>query len=240
MLPSEPPLGSGAFGFCVRGRFRSDGSEFAVKVLLRTDSTVYNEITMLRWCRGHPNVLRLVNDLRDRQFAYIITECLNGGDLAKQAVPTMDADGHLVVANVVRQLVAGLGHIHRCGVAHRDLKPGNIVFKGDASRRLCIIDFGLAARITNRVAMNRRVGTLDYAAPEILHGRTVTEACDIWALGATVYHWLCQQRPFGDLWQHRRWLSLPPQWKRLIRDLLTSDVVARKEALAALANELGP
>lgn len=255
---TEPPLGSGGFGFCVRCRTHGPTGElYAAKVLLRFDPTVFNELQMLRKCQGHANVVRLVDNMRDRQFAYIITECLTGGDLRQQAVPVKTADGRLPVEPIVRQLVAGVRHIHQRGVAHRDLKPRNIMFAGDGSQRLCLIDFGLAARIANPVAMRGGGYTLDYASPEMLDGgRPVTEACDFWSLGATLYHWLCEHRPFGERGgehtvsmnimrghfdgEHRRWLELPALWRRLIRGLLNVNVVARRAGLAALADVVGP
>jgi hypothetical protein len=97
-------------------------------------------------------------------------------------------------------------------VLHRDLKPNNILVT-PVSRRAKVTDFGLAAaelhahtsptgetRHTVTVAIaserGRIVGTPAYMAPEQAHGEEPTRACDVYALGATLYALLDDRPPY--------------------------------------------
>ena len=83
----------------------------------------------------------------------------------------------------VRVLGAGvaeaLGAIHAAGLIHRDLKPSNILLAEDGPH---VIDFGVA-RVIDASGLTARPGTAGFMAPEVLLGRPLTSACDVFALG---------------------------------------------------------
>jgi hypothetical protein len=96
----------------------------------------------------------------------------------------------------VRVLGAGvaeaLGAIHAAGLIHRDLKPSNILLAEDGPH---VIDFGIA-RAMDASGITARSGTAGFMAPEVLLGRPLTSACDVFALGVVL---ACATgiRPFG-------------------------------------------
>jgi len=96
----------------------------------------------------------------------------------------------------VRVLGAGvaeaLGAIHAAGLIHRDLKPSNILLAEDGPH---VIDFGVA-RAIDASGVTARSGTPGFMAPEVLLGRPLTSACDIFALGM-VLAYAVGIRPFG-------------------------------------------
>jgi eukaryotic-like serine/threonine-protein kinase len=96
----------------------------------------------------------------------------------------------------VRVLGAGvaeaLGAIHAAGLIHRDLKPSNILLAEDGPH---VIDFGVA-RAIDASAITGRSGTAGFMAPEVLLGRPLTSACDVFALGV-VLAFATGIRPFG-------------------------------------------
>jgi serine/threonine protein kinase len=101
----------------------------------------------------------------------------------------------------VQALAAGLAEalwaIHREGLTHRDLKPGNVLLAADGPR---VIDFGLAVTAENS-ALTRSgvvIGTPAYMAPEQISGRGATPASDIFALGAVLVFAATGRAPFGD------------------------------------------
>ena len=81
------------------------------------------------------------------------------------------------------QVAAALSTMHRRGVFHGDLKPGNIMLTKDGKVKL--IDLG-TAWIKGR-DKNRIQGTPQYIAPETIENRSVDEKSDLYNLGATMY-----------------------------------------------------
>jgi hypothetical protein len=97
----------------------------------------------------------------------------------------------------VRVLGAGvaeaLGAIHAAGLIHRDLKPSNVLLAEDGPH---VIDFGIA-RAIDASGITARSGTAGYMAPEVLLGRPLTSACDVFALGMLLAY-AAGIRPFGE------------------------------------------
>ena len=74
---------------------------------------------------------------------------------------------------------------------HRDLKPGNILFKTNECKELVLIDFGLAEYVNSDAYLFPRAGTPGYVAPEIANNieklSNYNEVCDIFSLGCVMY-----------------------------------------------------
>ena len=95
------------------------------------------------------------------------------------------------------QIVRGLNHIHQEGIAHRDIKPDNILISTeDNSLKVKIIDFGFSTAFSKG---DLECGTPNFMAPELLEkGKNVycTKKVDVWALGVLLFY-LCEGRyPF--------------------------------------------
>lgn len=111
-------------------------------------------------------------------------------------------------AVVTSHMAAALEHLHSLGVAHRDVKPANILQDGTEGKpiwRLCDFGFSVQAGPEGKQRLKSKLGTLAYCAPEILFQNTAGGAgsaggtsgkppsgylgppVDMWALGCTVY-----------------------------------------------------
>nr|WP_232295355.1 serine/threonine-protein kinase [Parafrankia sp. EUN1f] len=130
----------------------------------------------------------------------------------------------------VLMLIAGVAEalqsIHRSGVIHRDLKPGNVILADDGPR---VIDFGVARAIeTSTAAMTQtgvRIGTPAFMSPEQVRGKQIDAAGDVFALGSTAYYALTGRPPFGsDAAVFHRIENQQPDWEHCpdnVREVLS-------------------
>ena len=142
----------------------------------------------------HPNIVKIYDLGVGDDHAHIAMEYLDGGDLKErieQGLPEPEAIGF------VRQIASALAKIHEVGILHRDLKPGNVMLRGDES--VALIDFGLAKRMRLRMAMTddgEIFGTPYYMSPEQGHGIGVDHRSDIYSLGVIFHEMLTGEKPF--------------------------------------------
>src|SRR5262245_11599024 len=120
---------------------------------------------------------------------YLVCELVEGKSLAQLSLPLPTQRVIEIGVGAVR----GLAAVHRHGLLHRDLKPGNIAFMPNGAVKL--LDFGLAtlaetpepATDWSLSDSGEVVGTRAYLAPEIRAGGPATRRSDIYSLGAVLY-----------------------------------------------------
>lgn len=98
---------------------------------------------------------------------------------------------------IIFECCKALDYIHFNGIAHRDIKPGNIIINPD-TLTIKITDFSISDTTYNE--LSRHMGTLPYMTPEhFLVDQRLTRLTDIFALGSVMYHLLTGKCPFhGD------------------------------------------
>ncbi|KAF0695270.1 Aste57867_13912 [Aphanomyces stellatus] len=132
----------------------------------------------------HPHVVRCVHafDLED-DVSHLVFEFCPHGDLQTHLQRHVRLPESLALV-CLRQIVAGVAHAHRHGVAHRDLSPENIFL--DVNLDCKVGDFGLAVALPT--ICDGRVGKPLYMAPEV-YGQTYYDPAkaDVWSLGALFF-----------------------------------------------------
>lgn len=126
-------LGEGTYGVVVHAR-SIDGTEVAIKCMrLNLPSWEHaqnlREVQVLCRLPPHPDVVRLLEVVREGATLYMVFEYMRGGSLLEH----QRAAGRLSerdVRNVFFQVMQGLAHLHGHGVMHRDVKPENILVAG--------------------------------------------------------------------------------------------------------------
>ncbi|KAK8883753.1 hypothetical protein M9Y10_042852 [Tritrichomonas musculus] len=180
-------LGDGAFGTVKKCRDKENGELVAIKKMKQRYAT-FDECLQLKEVKSlrkikHPNVERLLQVFRENEYLFLVFELL-GKSLLKTINDKAQKNESFTedeVRNIVKQLLVGLAYVHKQGFFHRDIKPDNLLWKGDV---LKLADFGLAREIRSRPPYTEYISTRWYRAPEIiLRSPNYNSPVDIWAAG---------------------------------------------------------
>ncbi len=188
----------------------------------------------------HPNVVR-IHDVGDHDgHPFLVMELVPGGSLAE----LVRSRGPLPPAQAVQVTLAVLGALeaaHQLGVVHRDVKPGNILLRGDLTPVLC--DFGIArtdaeAHTKTGVAL----GSLGYMAPEQrVDARRAGPPADVYGAACTLFNLVTADTPV-DLYlasdSSPRWESVPAPLRPALRHATRPEPSARPLSAAQFAEEL--
>jgi serine/threonine protein kinase len=192
-------LGQGGMGTVFLG-VSPDERAVAVKVLrdavgdAEARRRFRHELAALRKVRG-PHLVEVLDADVDAETPYLVTRFVPGrrlDELVAEDGPLQDEALH----DVARGIADALATLHRAGVVHRDLTPGNVLVLDGSPQ---VIDLGLAtaADVTAMTRSGLVVGTPGYLAPEQVTGRLVTAAADVHAWGATVALAATGRPPYG-------------------------------------------
>lgn len=170
---------------------------------------------------SHPNIVKFISyyvePTAGATATYLVLEKMNDGELFQRIVNKLKLRVDETRA-LFRQLLSGLGYLHRNNIIHRDIKPENILLDitprsapsqrqtgpwdpHELDIRVKIADFGLAKFIGELKFTNTLCGTPAYVAPEILdslHDRNYLTKVDLWLAGVLLYVCLCGFPPFSD------------------------------------------
>ncbi|WP_052711165.1 protein kinase [Pseudofrankia sp. DC12] len=236
-------IGAGGMGIVYYGLLGP--TPVAVKVIRAelADSAEFRarfrrEIELMRRVRGVCTARVYAAD-PDWYPPYLATEFLAGPTLADWILRNGP-----IVGPSLRTLALGLAEallaVHRAGVVHRDLKPGNVLLTQGGPK---VVDFGIAdaTDVTVLTRVGTPVGTPGYMSPEQLNGlEVVGPPADVFAWGCTVAYAATARTPFGAgptdavLFRVRHdppnLAGIPEDLAGLVDEALRKDAAARPDA----------
>ena len=229
-------LGSGGFGTVFRAFDMDAGRDVALKRIhigslydvserQRLVASAKAELEAAAAIR-HPGVVRVfaVGTEPNGDF-YVVQEFVQGEGL----ITLMTRPGEKSAAEVapfLLRIAQALEALHRAGVVHRDLKPGNIIVK--SGWQPVLVDFGIAHVPGRAEVAKENLGTLQYTAPEQAAGEPAEAAADLYALGVIAYQWLTGKLP----------LDVPADIDAAVKMLRREEPVALRKLRPNLPREL--
>ncbi|KAB0399369.1 hypothetical protein E2I00_017531 [Balaenoptera physalus] len=240
----DKPLGEGSFSICRKCIHKKSNQAFAVKIISkRLEANTQKEITALKLCEGHPNIVKLHEVFHDQLHTFLVMELLNGGELFER-IKRKKHFSETEASYIMRKLVSA-----------------NLLFTDENDNlEIKVIDFGFARlKPPDNQPLKTPCFTLHYAAPELLNHNGYDESCDLWSLGVILYTMLSGQVPFqshdksltctsaveimkkikkGDFsFEGEAWKNVSQEAKDLIQGLLTVDPNKRLKMSGLRYNE---
>jgi serine/threonine-protein kinase len=212
-------LGAGGMGEVYEAHDRVLNRRVALKVIRPNIPAEY----LLREGRAlaaihHPGVVAVHAMGWHRDISFLVLERVLGLSLDRMLDDRRARGERFAIGEALDLLVAiadTLSVVHRAGLAHRDVKPGNVMMAPGG--RVVLMDFGLVLPHADRAGHRSVAGSLQYMAPEALTGEVAEGAAnlgDVYALGVVAYELLCGLDPFEgsealELYRAKMRLPLP-------------------------------
>lgn len=221
----EEVVGEEGFGKVSRARHRRTGEVVAIKTISKSklgdEEALQLEVAFLK-LSDHPNTVRYYETFEDATDIHLVMEMCSGGSLAQLLQNAHDDFGPGVSEDELKrislQMLQGIAYCHAHSVAHRDIKPQNLLFScgapkngsaipiscsGHGDAPLKLVDFGIAGVVRNdrpeKRLLTKCAGTLGYMAPEVFGNKPYDgRSADLFSIGAVMHHMV---------------VGVPPSWK---------------------------
>ena len=223
----------------------SDNLTVVLKVLNLNEDT--DEVLVTRFIReaellsglNNEFVVRIYDYGLTNDYAYIAMEFFSRGDLKQRIEQGIEI--RLALSYMIN-ISYGLEAVHNIGIIHRDMKPANIMFRGDDS--LAIADFGIAKKLNTSfdiTSTGEILGSPHYMSPEQASGKQIDYFTDIYSSGVILFELLTGKKPYNGktpaeiIYQHKyaEVPSLPEdlsQFQELIDRTMAKDAADRYDA----------
>ncbi|KAF1765559.1 hypothetical protein GCK72_005511 [Caenorhabditis remanei] len=215
---TDEHLGSGAYGSVTTCKSIKSGQEFAVKIVDKQGEThsrkrILREVNIFKTCKGHPNIVQLLDWFEDDNKFYLVMEKMRGGPLLQHILER----GYFTeeeARRVTKDIASALKFMHDRGIAHRDVKPENVLCTDPnhvSPVKLCDLDLASQrqpqherhplSQVASEPDLASPVGSAEFMAPEVVDAYVgdalkYDKKCDTWSLGVILYIMLAGYAPF--------------------------------------------
>eukprot|EP00792_Barthelona_sp_PAP020_P007779 TRINITY_DN3163_c0_g3_i1.p1 TRINITY_DN3163_c0_g3~~TRINITY_DN3163_c0_g3_i1.p1 ORF type:complete len:340 (-),score=74.76 TRINITY_DN3163_c0_g3_i1:10-1029(-) len=209
-------IGRGKYSDVFDGWDTEKEEKVVIKVLKPVKKKkIKREIKILENVRGGPNIIGLVDVVRDSQSRVpaLIFDTMDTVSYRELWPVLTDVD----MRHYLFQLLRALNYCHSKGIMHRDVKPHNLIIN-PAKRQLKLLDFGLAEFYHPNLQYNVRVASRFFKPPELLvypQQAYYDYSLDLWSFGCVMAGLIFSKEPFF------RGKSNPDQLLKIVRVLGT-------------------
>eukprot|EP00980_Cylindrotheca_fusiformis_P030184 scaffold24525_cov162-Cylindrotheca_fusiformis.AAC.1 len=236
-------LGDGAFSKVVLGRHKRTGQEFAVKIIDRSKmhwggrDALEDEIQNMRKLREAPCVVKYQDVFYEEARCFLVVELLPGGELFGRIIQK-GTFSEKEARDASKCVLSALDYMHERRVAHRDMKPENLLLvDAVAINQVKLSDFGFAKTVDKKNSCRTLCGTPGYLAPEILERWPAYDVvCDMWGFGVILFLLLGGYLPFDpsasndvnavfERTRNGEYYFYPQRWQNISK--MAKDLVAR-------------
>ncbi|WP_327118027.1 serine/threonine protein kinase [Nocardia sp. NBC_01730] len=147
----------------------------------------------------HPHIVQVYAHGESEGLLWLATEYVDGVTASALAPAPHKSPDLALALNVLAGIAEGLDYAHARGVAHLDVKPSNILVGHGDPRTVMLTDFGTARRweeVEPVAPGGFVVGSIPYAAPELLRGEKLYPATDQYSLACSAVELLTGHPPF--------------------------------------------
>jgi serine/threonine protein kinase len=229
---------------CVVKQFLQPAADKEPEKVEKARELFQTEARILFELENYPQIPKLLAFFEHEGCLVQIQELINGESLLKKLEQqTFNEDQ---ILNLLTQLLPILSEIHKRGIFHRDIKPGNIM-KSHENDIFFLIDFGIAKQLLEadeslkkntdfKAPKSTNFGTLGYEAPEGLS----SSASDLYSLGATCFHLLTGYSPSEA--DERHWINVQKEVKKetaaILKKLFEEELSARYQNAERVLQDL--
>lgn len=191
--------------FFMRGINQREGNTVTVSQEENRDtfdhmrSKFYSEAQRLA-VLNEPHIVKVTDLFKENDTAYYVMELVNGLSLSSHLKQGQPFTEQQVRHGILPQILSALKYVHKQGILHLDLKPGNIMQNSDG--HCCLIDFGASKQMSSAESQTLSTSTglcytPGFAPIEQINGnnKRIGPWTDFYALGATLYNLLTAQTP---------------------------------------------
>eukprot|EP01018_Ginkgo_biloba_P013697 Gb_22086 [translate_table: standard] len=194
-------LGQGSFGAVYTGLNQSTGEVIAVKQLNGNDTKKLEEEIEKHKSLRHKHIVGYIDSDIDEATGslYILLEYAPGGSITS-LLENFGGFSERLVKIYTRQILLGLQYLHQNNIIHGDIKGANVLV--DTGGIVKLADFGasktLVDKSTTRGCMSK-MGSVPWAAPELLKQDSYGKPVDIWSVGCTVIEMITTKHPWKGI-----------------------------------------
>ncbi|MGZ5967985.1 MAG: protein kinase domain-containing protein [Polyangiales bacterium] len=248
-------IGEGGMGQVFEAKDRALERRVAIKVGWpnRDPAALRMEARALSALR-HPSMVTVHHLARHQSTEFVVMERVYGVSLSTHIARRRAANQPFTIGEVIHvasALADGLAIVHGAGLAHRDVKPANVMIA--PKERVVLMDFGLSQAEADTAPASAPSGTPDYMAPEaIMNDSRIggRHMVDLYALGVIAYEMLTLQTPFPgnsivEVWSGHLAVEpkdvrelradVPPQLAELVTRMMAKTPDERPESMESVA-----